>query len=185
MKISKKLALMLKSILSLKLGSVATDQGEIFWDAEDDLQEGMEVFIRVEGDEFQPAPSGDYLTEDGKVIKVVDGKVSEIVDNKAEVAEEVEEEIQQEENEEVEPADEPEQEEGAGIEERVNALEARLAEFTDGLNAILNAISGIENRIAAVEEKLAAVEKPGADPIDEQPEVQEHEHKSPLGYLRK
>lgn len=185
MKITKALKIALKNLLSIKMGSVQTDKAELVWDGEEDLREGMEVYVLDENQDAQPAENGDYLTEDGKTIRVVDGRVAEIVDPEAEVAEDIDEEIQQEENEEVEPADEPEQEEGAGIEERVNALEARLAEFTDGLNAILNAISGIENRIAAVEEKLAAVEKPGADPIDEQPEVQEHEHKSPLGYLRK
>jgi hypothetical protein len=64
-----------------------TDKGKLEWDNEDrDLQEGDEVFITDEEGNRNPAPDGDYTTEDGKVIKVADGKVTEIVDPKAEVA---------------------------------------------------------------------------------------------------
>ena len=136
--------------------------------------------------------SGDYVTEDGKTIKVVDGKVAEIVDPEAEVAteeelaSEVDEEVEMEDNTEVEIVDEPEEEKTVDTDERIAALEARLAEFTDGLNQIVNAIAALEERIGEVEGKLAKVEAPAADPIDEQPEVEEQEQKrSRLSYLRK
>lgn len=184
MKISQKLKIMLKSMLSIQFGSIVTDKAELIWDSEEDLREGFEVFVRGEEDEFVPAPDGDYTTEDGKVIKVVDGKVAEIVDTEAEVADEpVEEEIQQEENPEVEPVDESEQEEERTEEDRIAALEGRVQEFLEGLNKVVNAIAGIEERLAAVEGKLAKVEEPAAEPVDEQPEVKQS--KSILGYLRK
>ena len=197
MKITKKLTLMLKSMLSLHLGSVATDKAELFWDAEEDLREGMEVFVRGEEDEFIPAPDGDYVTEDGKTIKVVEGKVAEIVDPEAEVEETAEEtqedvqqeevqqeEVQQEENPEVEPADNADnQEEEMSIEDRVAAIEERIGAFMDGINQIVNSIAALEERIAVVEEKLAKVEEPAADPVDEEPEVQQS--KNILSYLKK
>lgn len=68
-----------------EFGRQATDKGDLLWEGEDDLKEGDEVFTEVEGVRV-PAADGDYLTEDGKTIRVADGKVAEIVDNDAEVA---------------------------------------------------------------------------------------------------
>ena len=191
MKITNKLKLMLKSILSLQLGEVKTDKAVLVFDGED-LTEGMDVFVMGEDNEPVPAEDGDYVTEDGKTIKVVEGKVAEIVDPEAEVAteeelaSEVDEEVEMEDNTEVEIVDEPEEEKTVDTDERIAALEARLAEFTDGLNQIVNAIAALEERIGEVEGKLAKVEAPAADPIDEQPEVEEQEQKrSRLSYLRK
>jgi hypothetical protein len=69
----------------VELASKATDNGELFWEGDEDLKAGDEVFVETEG-ERQPAPDGEYATEDGKVIVVVDGKVAEIRDPEAEVA---------------------------------------------------------------------------------------------------
>ena len=69
-----------------EFGSVNTDKGEIRWEGEGDLAEGVEVFV-VDADGNRTAPEdGDYTTEDGKVIRVEDGKVAEIRDPEAEVA---------------------------------------------------------------------------------------------------
>ena len=66
---------------------VQTDKGKLEWDnEEEDLKAGDAVYIRDEEGNRNPAPDGDYTTEDGKVIVVVDGKVSEIRDPDAEVA---------------------------------------------------------------------------------------------------
>ena len=66
---------------------VQTDKGKLEWDNEDeDLKAGDAVYITDEDGNRNPAPDGEYVTEDGKVIVVVDGKVSEIKDPDAEVA---------------------------------------------------------------------------------------------------
>ena len=68
---------------------IETDKGKLEWDNEDeDLKAGDAVYITDEDGNRNPAPDGDYTTEDGKVIKVTNGKVTEIVDKKAEVSEE-------------------------------------------------------------------------------------------------
>lgn len=68
---------------------IETDKGKLEWDnEEEDLKAGDAVYITDEEGNRNPAPDGDYTTEDGKVIKVADGKVTEIVDKKAEVSEE-------------------------------------------------------------------------------------------------
>ena len=68
---------------------IETDKGKLEWDNEDeDLKAGDAIYITDEDGNRNPAPDGDYTTDDGKVIKVADGKVTEIVDPKAEVSEE-------------------------------------------------------------------------------------------------
>ena len=68
---------------------IETDKGKLEWDNEDeDLKAGDPVYVEDSEGNRNPAPDGDYTTEDGKVIKVADGKVTEIVDKKAEVSEE-------------------------------------------------------------------------------------------------
>ena len=68
---------------------IETDKGKLEWDnEEEDLKAGDAVYITDEEGNRNPAPDGDYTTEDGKVIKVSDGKVTEIVDPKAQVSEE-------------------------------------------------------------------------------------------------
>lgn len=195
MKITNSLKIALKNLLSIKMGSVQTDKAALVWDGDEDLKAGDEVFVLDENGEAVPAADGDYTTEDGKTIKVAEGRVAEIVDPEAEVAEEpveeeqiqeeAQEEIQQEENEEVVPAEDLEkpEEEELSIEDRIAAIEERMDAFLDGMNQFMNAIAGLEERVAAVEEKLAKVEEPAADPIDEQPEVQEN--KSIMNFLRK
>lgn len=96
-------------------------------------------------------------------------------------------EVKQEGNEDITPADEPETDpaEEKTVEDRIAALEARLAEFTEGLNQIINSIAALEERIAGVEGKLAKVEEPAADPVDETPDVKQNEHKNIMSYLRR
>lgn len=72
-----------------KMQEVPTDKGTLHYDGEEgknELKAGDKVYVFDENGESQPAPSGDYTTEDGKVIKVTDGVVDEIVDDNAVVA---------------------------------------------------------------------------------------------------
>lgn len=101
-----------------KMGRVATDNGELVWEGEEDLKEGDEVFVEGE-DGLAPAPDGDYTTEDGKVITVVEGKVASIKDAEAEVAPE-------EGGEEVEAL----RKENASLLEKIASLEAQIAKLS-------------------------------------------------------
>jgi len=189
MKITERLKIMLKSILSIQMGEINTDKAVLVWDGEEDLKAGDSVFVLVEG-EPQPAEDGDYITEDGKTIVVVDGKVSEIKDPEAEVAPEeevTETAVEAAEEEEPAPADEPEAEPEpeVSIEDRVAELEGKLAEIVDGINAIVNSIASLEGRIAEVEGKLAKVEAPAADPVDEEPISENETPKTKLSYMKR
>lgn len=192
MKITERLKVMLKNILSIKMGEVNTDKGRLVWDGEEDLKAGDEVFQIGEDNEPQPAADGEYITEDGKTIVVTEGKVAEIKDPEAEVAPETEEPVEEtveaaEETPEAEPADEPEAEpaEEISIEDRIAAVEGKIAEIIDGLNAIVNSIAALEGRVAEVEGKLAKVEAPAAEPVDEEPISENETPKTKLSCMRK
>ena len=93
---------------------VATDKGELVWEGEGELAAGTPVFVENEG-ELSPAPDGEYVVEDGKVIVVVDGLVAEIRDPEAEVAPEEA------------PAEEELRKENASLKEQIKAMKAELS----------------------------------------------------------
>ena len=68
-----------------KFSDVKTDKAVLTWDSDEDLREGMDVYVADENGEYAPAADGEYVTEDGKTIVVKDGKVESITDPKAEV----------------------------------------------------------------------------------------------------
>lgn len=192
MKISQKLKLILKSMLSLQFGAVATDKGELRWEADRDLAAGDDVFVEDENGEIVPAPDGDYTTEDGKVITVVEGKVAEIKDANAEVAPESEGDQTEsgieaaETEEEPAPVDEPEEKAPEAIEDRIARLEENMGTLIEGINQIINAVAEIEGRLEEVEGKLAKVEAPAAEPVDDDTNIEEsRETRSRLSYLRR
>lgn len=68
-----------------KFSDVKTDKAVLTWDSDEDLREGMDVYVADENGEYAPAADGEYVTDDGKTIVVKDGKVESITDPKAEV----------------------------------------------------------------------------------------------------
>lgn len=123
----------------VKFGSVKTDNGELFWVGEGELELGDELFQDTEEGRVK-VEDGTYVTEDGTEITVTEGLVTEIK-KQEDPTEEVE----------VEAEDEPEIEQT----DKVAELEAKVAE--------------LEAKIAALEAKVAEIVKePAAEPIAEQ-----------------
>lgn len=191
MKITQRLKIMLKGMLDIKMGEIATDKATLVFDG-DELEVGKEVFVIGEDGEPIPAEDGEYAADE-KVIVVKDGVVAEIKEAEAENApENVEEEGAAEqkmadENEAPAPADEPETEEGEEPkeEDRIAALEAKVQEIVDAMNQIVNSIAAIEGRVAEVEGKLAKVEAPQAEPVDDEPINEKEQPKTKLSLMRK
>lgn len=188
MKLTSKLRIALKSLLSVSLSEVETDKAVLIFDGE--LAEGIEVFVKDETaeDGVKPAEDGSYETET-QIIEVADGKVAKITEKEEEKPAEEEEktEVEMENAEEgEEPADEPEKtEEGPSAEERIAALEVLSNEIKNALEQILNGIAALEGRLEIVEEKVAKLdETPADEPADEEVEVEEGKHTKAY-YLRK
>ena len=172
MKITEKLKTALKRMLSLQLGEVATKDGKkLYWSSEEDLREGLEVFVEDENGELIPAPNGVYETEDGKKIEVEDGVVKGIEDPKAEVAPENENLADPAAEPAADPAEAQEgEEEQATVEDRVASLEEKMAKILDGIEQMLNAMASLEGRLEEVEAKVAKIEtEPAADPAEDKP----------------
>jgi len=178
----QKVKMFFKSIM-MQLAEVETDKAKLIFDAPE-LKSGVAVYIEGDGEneDYIPAPDGDYITNDGKIIKVVDGVVTEIVDEAAEVApekpEEVKEEVAQEMAEETPTVENPtntneETDTRAIVELRkeVNELYARI----DKLETLVNELA----------------KKDGAQPAEEQfKEIERKEQKATkaekmLSYLKK
>lgn len=173
MKLTEKLKATLRKMLSLQLGEVATKDGKkLYWSSEEDLREGLEVFVEDENGELIPAPNGVYETEDDKKIEVEDGTVKKIEDPEAEVApENVEQNLEEDAAPAADPAETQEDgEEQANVEDRVAALEEKMARLVEGIEQILNAMASLEGRLEEVETKVAKIEtEPAADPAEDKP----------------
>lgn len=177
MKKLQKMRMFFRSILT-QFGEVVTDKGKLVWDGNEDLKEGMDVFVEnpeVDDLEYEPAENGDYTTEDGKVITVVDGKVATITDPKAEVAEEAPAEP------EAAPAEMAEEE--PTVENPTNEGEET---DTRAIVELRKEVNELYARMDAMEDMLRKLsEKPAAMSAVEQVTPQVDATKSRLSYLKK
>lgn len=151
-----------------KMGKVDTKEGALYWNNDQILRVGDEVWIRKVEDDGEPdydkAPAGEYHAEDGRIIVVnVEGIVSEIkqgdqpdVRETKAAADDV-------------PADKPadapkdEPEKDNGDEERINNLEKAIADLTKAIDEERNARAALESNISDIKERLAKVESSPAD----------------------
>lgn len=136
-----KIAKFIKSLM--KFGQVETDKGFLYFEPEE-IAEGVEVYVGEE--EKVPAEDGEYIWDE-KIIVVVDGKVSEIKEKEEVVEEPVAEPVEVVEAEEEvieEPVEEP-VEVADPYEERIAALEAKIAELEGTIADLVERITKIES----------------------------------------
>ena len=135
----------LARFVAVRMGSISTDNGVLFWDGDGELEAGVNVYQENEDGEWIPAADGEYKIE-GYVIEVADGKVSEVREAEAvqpeepaaeapaaEAEEQKAEEIEPEPEATVEEVVEEVVEEENDKEERIDALEARVAALEGAL----------------------------------------------------
>ena len=145
-----KIAKFIKSLM--KFGQVETDKGFLYFEPEE-IAEGVEVYVGEE--EKVPAEDGEYIWDE-KIIVVVDGKVSEIKE-KEEVVEEPVEVVEAEEEVIEEPVEEP-VEVADPYEDRIAALEAKVAELEGTIKDLVERITKVEST-PAVEPVIEEFEK--------------------------
>lgn len=151
-----------------KMGKVDTKEGALYWNNDQILRVGDEVWIRKVEDDGEPdydkAPAGEYHADDGRVIVVNDeGIVSEIkqgdqpdVRETKAAADDV-------------PADKPadaptdDKPERKDNDERINNLEKAIADLTKAIDEERNARAALESNISDIKERLAKVETSPAD----------------------
>lgn len=144
----------------VKCGNIGTDKGVLHWEGEETIAVDMEVWQEDEAGERIAVENGDYTLEDGTIIRVAEGKVTEIVEKEAEVEEETTEEETTEEEmaEDTTEEEVPEEEEAApevdvvALQERVDGLEAQVAELTAVLEEIVGKMSKMSMALPAKKE---------------------------------
>lgn len=155
--------LRLAAILA-KLGSVATNNGTLQWTEEgEDLRAGMRVYVTNENGEYEPAPDGEYTTEDGKRITVRDGVVADIVDPAAEVGED--------EGDRDENAADPDVTTDGDTETTTDAIDAIHRE----INELFEIVNRLVNEFGTLREDVAKLK---GEP-SEQPARAEHHRQQP------
>lgn len=158
-----------------KFGEITTDRGILAWPGENDLVAGDRIFIVEQDGEYEPAPNGEYMTDDGKTIVVANGIVAEIRDPEAEVAPQ-EAEAQQEQMEAAEEAPAPVVEEAAPVAEEaapvVEDTPAPAVEMEDWqakYNDAVAANTTLEAELEAARAEIASLKsQPAAKPAHEE-----------------
>ena len=151
------------SKIMMECGNVTTDKGILYWESEDDLKQGDEVFVEDEEGNRAAAADGDYTTSDAKVIVVVDGKVSEIKDAEAEVAPQEEtpaEEAPVEAAGETPAEEQPTTEEAPAEEPKEDDINAKVAELEKVVEAICEYLGIIKlEKNEKLPEQMEAIKK--------------------------
>lgn len=151
------------SKILMECGNVTTDKGILYWESDDDLKEGDEVFVEDAEGNRSSAEDGDYTTPDAKIIVVVDGKVAEIKDAEAEVAPQEEapaEETPVEAAEEAPAEEQPAEEAPKDEEPKEDDINAKVAELEKVVEAICEYLGIIKlEKNEKLPEQMEAIKK--------------------------
>lgn len=168
------------SKILMECGNVTTDKAILYWESDDDLKEGDEVFVEDAEGNRSSAEDGDYTTSDAKIIVVVDGKVAEIKDAEAEVAPQEEapaEETPVEAAEEAPAEEQPAEEAPKDEEPKEDDINAKVAELEKVVEAICEYLGIIKlekqeklpEQMEAIKKEIAELKaKPMAKPAHEE-----------------
>lgn len=144
----------LSKLIAETFERVSTDKGILSYDAEE-LEVGVAVSLVTEEGEEVAVEDGDYVLEDGRILKIAEGKIAEIVEPEPEAEEPAaEESVEEVVAEEEAPAEEPEVENptNEGEETETEAV----VKLREEVNELYELVHRLEDRIAELEKKPAA-----------------------------
>ena len=153
----------IKSLL-MQFATVKTDKGDLVYNTES-LEVGSEVYTEDENSENVPAADGEYILEDGRTVVVAEGKVTEIKE-KEEAPAEPAAPAEPEQMADPEMPAEPAPAETPAENEKVTALEERVANLETQLADVIAKLAEIQTTPAAspAEEEFDNIKKPKVDP---------------------
>ena len=153
--------------LLMQYAAVSTDKGNLIYNT-DMLEVGSEVFVEDENGENVPAADGEYILEDGRTVEVEGGKVTEIKAKEEETPAEPEMKPAEEQMVDEMPAEPetPAEPEMPAENEKVTALEERVANLETQLADVIAKLAEIQTTPAAspAEEEFDNIKKPKVDP---------------------
>lgn len=152
----EKIKSVLKSLL-MEFNEVATSNGVLLWDSEEDLKVGDKVKKMGENGEEVDAEDGEYSTEGNLIYIIKDGEVVEIKDKNEEPIEEpTEEPIEEPKEEEMEEPTEEKVVDEPEPETEKEDLKAKIAELEDIIKTKDVEIEDLKNKVAELENQPSA-----------------------------
>lgn len=162
-----KIKLELSKILA-SFSELKTDKAILYWPTDEEIREGLEVYVLDENGEYDIAPDGEYIDEVENTIIVKDGKV-ESVTPKAEdpVEEPAEEPVPEEEPivaEEEIPAEEVESPSGEEepVPDAIEEVRKEVNELYNIVDALVKKVAELEGRLGESNERLEKMSKMSA-----------------------
>lgn len=135
-----------------------TDKAILYWPTDEEIREGLDVYVLDENGEYAEAPDGEYIDEAENTIVVKEGRVESVTPKAEETVEEpaVEETVEAE--EEVEsPSGEEEP-----IPDAVEELRKEVNELYEIIHQLIGKVSELESRLGESDEKIEKMSKMSA-----------------------
>lgn len=156
-----KIKLELSQILA-SFSELKTDKAILYWPTDEEIREGLEVYVLDENGEYSEAPDGEYADEAENTIVVKDGKVESIIPKAEEpaVEETVEETVVAEET----PAEEVEAPSGTEepVPDAIEEVRKEINELYDIVDKLVKKVAELDSRLGESNERLEKMSKMSA-----------------------
>lgn len=169
-----KIKLELSKILA-SFSELKTDKAILYWPTDEEIKEGLEVYVLDENGDYDVAPDGEYIDEAENTIVVKDGKVESVTPKAEEPAEEpAAEEEEPIAAEEETPAEEVESPSGAeeAVPDAIEEVRKEINELYNIVDALVKKVAELEGRLGESNERLEKMSKmSAASPAEEEIET--------------
>lgn len=162
-----KIRLELSQILA-SFSELKTDKAILYWPTDEEIKEGLEVYVLDENGDYDVAPDGEYIDEAENTIVVKEGKVESITPKAEEPVEEPAEEPVAEDEpiaaEEETPAEEVESPSGEEepVPDAIEEVRKEINELYDIVDALVKKVAELDSRLGESNERLEKMSKMSA-----------------------
>lgn len=141
-----------------------TDKAILYWPSDEEIREGLEVYVLDENGEYTEAPDGEYIDEEENTIIVKEGRVESVTPKVEESTPEetVEEPVEAEEETPTEETVESPSGEEEPVPDAVEELRKEVNELFEIIHQLIGKVSELESRIGESDEKIEKMSKMSA-----------------------
>lgn len=156
-----KIKLELSKILA-SFSELKTDKAILYWPTDEEIREGLEVYVLDENGEYSEAPDGEYTDEAENTIVVREGRIESITPKAEEpaVEETVEETVVAEET----PIEEVESPSGAeeAVPDAIEEVRKEINELYEIVDKLVKKVAELDSRLGESNERLEKMSKMSA-----------------------
>ncbi|MBO7712556.1 MAG: hypothetical protein J6S85_03250 [Methanobrevibacter sp.] len=173
-----KIRLELSQILA-SFSELKTDKAILYWPTDEEIREGLEVYVLDENGDYDVAPDGEYIDEAENTIVVKDGKVESVTPKAEEPVDEPSEEPVAEEvpiAAEETPAEEVESPSGEEepVPDAIEEVRKEVNELYEIVDKLIKKVAELDSRLGESNERLEKMSKmSAASPAEEEIETAE------------